>query len=167
MIICITWTDDRTEELKKLREEGYSASQIAHRMGNGITRNSVIGKISRLGLPPPPNKKMPGIRAPRNPKRKQQHKAIFRIIPANGNSKAMRVVKSVQTEFPFLRCVEAEPRNIPLSQLEENDCRYIAGNDLLYCARPKMSGSSFCPKHHALCYTAAPPSRPKACRTAA
>lgn len=43
------WTDERVEELRKLFWEGFSASQIASRLG-GITRNSVIGKLNRLGL---------------------------------------------------------------------------------------------------------------------
>src|ERR1700754_709260 len=45
----ITWTDDRVELLKRLWQEGLSASQIAGELG-GITRNAVIGKVHRLGL---------------------------------------------------------------------------------------------------------------------
>ena len=43
------WTDERITELKRLWSEGFSASQIAERLG-GITRNAVIGKVHRLGL---------------------------------------------------------------------------------------------------------------------
>src|SRR5258706_15971496 len=45
----MNWTDDRVELLKKLWSDGCSASQIAAELGY-ITRNSVIGKIHRLGL---------------------------------------------------------------------------------------------------------------------
>ena len=45
----MNWTDDRVEILKKLWSEGLSASQIAAELG-GISRNSVIGKVHRLGL---------------------------------------------------------------------------------------------------------------------
>ncbi|MFA5567997.1 MAG: GcrA family cell cycle regulator [Trueperaceae bacterium] len=44
------WTPERVELLKTLRAEGHSASQIAKRLGGGVTRNAVIGKVSRLGL---------------------------------------------------------------------------------------------------------------------
>ncbi len=44
------WTPERVELLKKLHAEGHSASQIAKRLGGGVTRNAVIGKVSRLGL---------------------------------------------------------------------------------------------------------------------
>ena len=45
----MNWTDDRVELLKKLWSDGLSASQIAAELG-GISRNSVIGKVHRLGL---------------------------------------------------------------------------------------------------------------------
>ena len=42
------WTDDRVEQLKRMWSEGLTASQIAARIGNGVTRNAVIGKVHRL-----------------------------------------------------------------------------------------------------------------------
>ena len=44
------WTDDRVETLKKLWADGLSASQIAGKLGMGVTRNAVIGKVHRLNL---------------------------------------------------------------------------------------------------------------------
>lgn len=44
------WTDERVETLKKLWMEGLSASQIAGQLGQGVTRNAVIGKVHRLKL---------------------------------------------------------------------------------------------------------------------
>ena len=43
------WTDTRVDTLRELWHEGFSARQIAGRIG-GISRNAVIGKIYRLGL---------------------------------------------------------------------------------------------------------------------
>jgi GcrA cell cycle regulator len=43
------WTNERTVLLKKLWQDGLSASQIARQLG-GATRNAVIGKVHRLGL---------------------------------------------------------------------------------------------------------------------
>ncbi|HEY0214040.1 MAG TPA: GcrA family cell cycle regulator [Paenirhodobacter sp.] len=45
----MSWTDERVELLKKMWQEGQSASQIAKELG-GVTRNAVIGKVHRLGL---------------------------------------------------------------------------------------------------------------------
>ena len=44
------WTDDVVAELKKLWGDGYTCSQIAAEMGRGLTRNAVIGKVTRLKL---------------------------------------------------------------------------------------------------------------------
>ena len=43
------WTDERTERLKALWGDGYSAAQIAKTLGS-VNRNSVIGRVHRLGL---------------------------------------------------------------------------------------------------------------------
>ena len=47
--VTMGWTDERVELLKKLWQDGLSASQIAKQLG-GVTRNAVIGKVHRLGL---------------------------------------------------------------------------------------------------------------------
>jgi GcrA cell cycle regulator len=46
----MSWTDDRIAKLKKYWDAGFSASQIADKLGGGVTRNAVIGKAHRLGL---------------------------------------------------------------------------------------------------------------------
>ena len=44
------WTAEREEKLKQLWKKGHSGSQIAHMLGEGATRNSVLGKAFRLKL---------------------------------------------------------------------------------------------------------------------
>ena len=46
----MSWTDEKVERLKQHWMEGRSASQIASLLGDGLTRNAVIGKVHRLGL---------------------------------------------------------------------------------------------------------------------
>ena len=46
----MAWTDEVVEQLKQHWIDGKSASQIAGLLGNGVTRNAVIGKVHRLGL---------------------------------------------------------------------------------------------------------------------
>lgn len=45
-----TWTDERVETLKSLWGAGKTAAEIAKDLGEGLTRNAVIGKAHRLGL---------------------------------------------------------------------------------------------------------------------
>lgn len=51
-ISIMEWTDERVELLKEMWTAGYSARQIAEKLG-GTTRNAVIGKANRLGLSKP------------------------------------------------------------------------------------------------------------------
>lgn len=44
------WSDERERRLRSMWREGYSSSRIASAIGEGLTRNAVIGKIYRLGL---------------------------------------------------------------------------------------------------------------------
>lgn len=46
----MAWTDERIAQLKHYWEQGLSASQIAETLGEGLSRNAVIGKAHRLGL---------------------------------------------------------------------------------------------------------------------
>lgn len=45
-----TWSDERVELLKTLWTSGKTAAQIATELGDGLTRNAIIGKAHRLGL---------------------------------------------------------------------------------------------------------------------
>jgi GcrA cell cycle regulator len=47
--VGMAWTDERIDHLKRLWEQGMTASQIAEELG-GVSRNAVIGKAHRLGL---------------------------------------------------------------------------------------------------------------------
>jgi len=42
------WTPARTDDLLELSERGLSTMKIALHLGNGITRNAIIGKLHRL-----------------------------------------------------------------------------------------------------------------------
>ncbi len=50
----MSWTDERIETLKKMWDQGLTATQIAEELG-GVSRNAVIGKAHRLGLPARPS----------------------------------------------------------------------------------------------------------------
>ena len=46
----MSWTAEKEEKLKQLWKKGHSGSQIARMLGDGATRNSVLGKAFRLKL---------------------------------------------------------------------------------------------------------------------
>lgn len=46
-----TWTPELVDMLTRLWREGHSATDCARKLGGGITRSAVIGKVHRLKLP--------------------------------------------------------------------------------------------------------------------
>ena len=69
----MSWTDERVELLKKLWNQGLSASQIAAELGGGVTRNAVIGKVHRLGLSGRAKAPAPAAARPRKATRAPSH----------------------------------------------------------------------------------------------
>lgn len=129
------WIDSRVERLKDMHEAGASASQIAAELQD-ISRNAVIGKIHRLGLPTRGNNgnyKGNG-RSPGAPK----YVAKFRPKP----------------RLQPIICKPAEDivsLNLALADLMPGDCRFPYGDGpFTFCGHPKSSGSSYCPSHSAM-----------------
>ena len=62
------WNDERLEKLTKFWEQGLSITQIGIRLG--VTRNAVVGKVHRMGLP---KRQSPIVRSdkPFEPKRRK------------------------------------------------------------------------------------------------
>ncbi|WP_294056774.1 GcrA family cell cycle regulator [Sphingomonas sp.] len=50
----MSWTEERIDTLKRMWDSGMTATQIAEELG-GVSRNAVIGKAHRLGLPARPS----------------------------------------------------------------------------------------------------------------
>jgi GcrA cell cycle regulator len=51
------------------------------------------------------------------------------------------------------RCVQIDPRHLPLVDLEPGDCRYPYGGDeeegegITFCGHPRRQGASYCAAH--------------------
>lgn len=127
------WSEERIGLLKILWGRRYSLSQIAHHLG-GVTRCAVAGKLARLGL----TRKRAYPRPP---------KTAFNFARKSSQAKRAAAGASV------LPVPDAPPPlNIPLLDLEPHHCRFIPGDDRLFCGRQKREGSSYCGHHHAIVY---------------
>jgi hypothetical protein len=171
------WTPARIETLKGLLPTGLSCTQIGAEMGT--SRNAVIGKLHRLGLRTLNNQgdnkkstaaeKVKRIRAPRRTAVAQGHTPRIRIIASNGNSTGQRLIHSTESPHVLnLRCVEIDPFNVVLLDLQPHHCRYPygEGSDITFCGhgplyqqiiyfdkrgKPVTKTSSYCKAHHFLC----------------
>jgi GcrA cell cycle regulator len=59
-----SWTQERIDQLIELWRQGHSAAEIGRRIG--VTKNAVVGKVHRMGLPkrPSPIKRDPNAQRP-------------------------------------------------------------------------------------------------------
>ena len=153
----MNWTDDRVELLKKLWSDGLSASRIAGELG-GISRNSVIGKVHRLGLAgraKNPSTSMPRQRKPRS------HGTLMRVVrPGIRGNTALAPMHSYEPEL------EPEPELIeniiPMRQrcsileLTESKCHWPIGDpnspDFFFCGGKTVEGLPYCGYHSRIAY---------------
>lgn len=158
--IPFTWTDEAVETLKRLWKEGLSASVIAAEMGHGLTRNSIVGKVHRLGLPS--RRTVVGHFAP-NGIRDVEGKA--RAAKARKSAKPKPVPKVEAPVFEAAPLPEEELGNdvtnlLGLMDLTAYTCRYPHGDPLSqpfgFCGKHTQEGSPYCAEHHAKCHWVRP-----------
>ena len=130
------WTPALIERLIQLWSDGLTCSEIAAQIP-GSTRNSVIGKIHRLGLPGRPSPVRASGNAPRKPP-----------PPA---------VKPPSFPEPVPEVIE--PLHMDMMALESNNCKwpYGAGASITFCGHPIAPGKPYCQSH---CKVAFHPSQP-------
>lgn len=125
----MSWTDDRIEALKKHWDDGLSASQIAEKLGEGVTRNAVIGKAHRLGLKsrPSPVKSDP---APAKAKPKAKAKP-------SGKVSLLELTERI-CKWPI---------------------GHPTDDDFHFCGKPSKTGFPYCDSHCEVAYQAQAPRR--------
>lgn len=141
------WTDERVELLKKLWQDGLSASQIAKQLG-GVTRNAVIGKVHRLGLSgraTPSKPARPAFKAPRP----------ARTISA-APSVPRRIAEPVSLpSAPPTRYVDEAPGTATVLTLGAHMCKWPIGDPALenftFCGRRTDDGP-YCHEHSQVAY---------------
>ncbi|MEM8838740.1 MAG: GcrA family cell cycle regulator [Pseudomonadota bacterium] len=160
----MAWTDERVEQLKKLWNDGLSASQIAGELG-GVTRNAVIGKVHRLGLSG--RTKAGGTVSRNRPQRapSQTPRSKRQDIGGIVGNTALKISPDANPEtLPQPRPRKFEELVIPISeratimQLSEYTCRWPIGDpmddDFHFCGRKTEDGVPYCSYHRKVAYQA-------------
>jgi GcrA cell cycle regulator len=145
-----TWTDERLERLKNLFEAGLTCRQIAGDIG--LSRNSVIGKLSRLNLTRERS------REARRPTEKDAAKA--------GRPKT--VPRGPRLQYQMLKAVYGAPQaaadDAPIEsdhccsllELSEKRCRWPISTpgeaDFRFCGNTPLDGLPYCAGHTRLAY---------------
>jgi GcrA cell cycle regulator len=143
-----TWTEERIELLKSRFEAGLSCREIACDIG--VSRNAVIGKLSRLNLTREKNRD-----APRPPR--------------EAAAKGKRRPKSVpRLQYQMLKALYAEPwpaadeepidarHSCSLLELSNERCRWPINTpgaaDFCFCGNTPVEGLPYCAGHTRLAY---------------
>ncbi|MBV8447043.1 MAG: GcrA cell cycle regulator [Hyphomicrobiales bacterium] len=160
----MSWDGERVELLRKLWQEGISASRIAAQLGAGITRNAVIGKVHRLGLAGRAKPAAPSA-APR-PRRVSPPSATQRTVALRGNTMMLReVVVAEEYEPAVLPKAVVIPisERVTITELRENMCRWPLGDPLTpefrYCGTKCDPSASYCMPHGRMAYQQVPDRR--------
>lgn len=130
----MSWTDKKIEMLKRLWGRGMTASQIATEIGEGITRNAIIGKAHRLKLPSRPSPVKPETEAKVAPR--QSLKPKTNVIPPS----------------------PTDHKGLSLLELNESTCKWPIGHpgdkDFYFCGKPSQPGITYCPEHCLMAFQA-------------
>jgi GcrA cell cycle regulator len=168
------WTEERVELLKKLWMEGLSASQIAAVLGDGITRNAVIGKVHRLKLSgrAKPTSTAPRVRstprtATRRPGLSSSPRASLGSLRPRSigpapiiGATALKIAEEFEVEayqLPQVQELEIPvEERLSLLQLNEHTCKWPIGDpltpDFYFCGRPHDEGRPYCDFHSRRAY---------------
>jgi GcrA cell cycle regulator len=144
-----TWTIERVELLKNHFAAGLSCREIANEIG--VSRNSVIGKLSRLNLTREKTLKPPR----RDDGGKPRPKSVPRL--------QYRMLRNIFAEAA--PATENEPilsdQHCSLLELSKERCRWPistpGAEDFCFCGNPPLEGVPYCAGHTRLAY--APGSR--------
>lgn len=160
----MSWTDERVETLKKLWQEGLSASQIAAELG-GVTRNAVIGKVHRLGLS---GRGQPTTTIKRQRRAEQPAPAMTRRTrePVTLGSLALQTnVEAYVEAVPMQRRNVVVPiaKRLTIEALTERTCKWPIGDpgndDFHFCGNDSLESLPYCEYHAGVAYQAPDPRR--------
>ena len=152
-----TWTDERVELLKRRFEAGLSCRQIADDIG--VSRNAVIGKLSRLNLT---REKARDARRPAPKAAAKGHRP--------GTVPRLRCQMRLALYAEPQPAADDEPIHnghcCSLLELSDARCRWPistpGADDFRFCGNPPVEGLPYCAGHTRLAYR--PGYRPRSAR---
>ena len=130
------WSEESVLLLKKLWGSGISAREIAEKMGPGFTRNSIIGKASRLNL---------------SAKIKTRSAINYSGKLKSSDNKIQRKTRRSKFRSLILDKNFEPAKNLNLEELTEETCKYMEGHPdqegSSFCGRKNVEKFSYCPLH--------------------
>ena len=126
----MTWTADRIAEVTRLWNQGLTTAEIGKLVG--VSKNAIVGKAHRLGLPPRPSPIKREARAPRPVRHEHRHvertspPPVQLVISTNGATCKWPIGHPGEPSFGF-------------------------------CGQPSVEGKPYCAEHYGRAYIQAKP----------
>ena len=143
-VLSPTWTNERIELLKQHFEAGLSCREIAADIG--VSRNAVIGKLSRLNL----------TRGRTVDDRKVQDRPARAPRAVPRLQYAMLATIYGEAAEPVAAGPIDEANRCSLLELSENRCRWPistpGAEDFCFCGNSAPAGQPYCTGHSRLAY---------------
>lgn len=158
----MAWTEERIAILKAGWEGGMTASQIAEKLGEGVTRNAVIGKAHRLGLEsrPSPVKGTEETAPAAEPEVTAAAPAAPAAVPASAPAPA---APAATKPLAKRGSRSGKAARVTLLDLNERICKWPIGHpgepDFHFCGKPVQAGFPYCSEHCLVAYQAQLPRR--------
>jgi len=159
----LSWTDERVALLRRLWEDGQSASKIAAQLG-GVTRNAVIGKVHRLGLAgrAKPGEEVQSVaRVARAPV--AEIETAIAVVEAEAPEPVAIVSHRPVPDFPLPQAPAvtastplAVSQRVTIMDLRDSMCRWPLGDpttpDFRFCGARSITGLPYCTHHAEIAY---------------
>jgi GcrA cell cycle regulator len=149
-----TWNEERIAQLKRCFEAGLTSSQIAREIG--VTRNAVIGKVSRLGLSRGPKAVIGKTLESKRIRFARPRRARLNIFAQN---EALAAAFSASSP-PAADASADGGRGCTLLELGHGKCRWPINrpdSEALFCGDEPAPGLPYCMAHARIAYR--PPGR--------
>jgi GcrA cell cycle regulator len=141
VVVNFEWTKKMETAVISMRCNGQSATQIAKKLGGGVTRNAVLGKIYRLREA---GHLIPTQTSGASPRVRIKPPAPPKAAPAP------QVVAHIHINA-------AHYLSLTMMDLQPNQCRWPlndpADEEFLFCGNHRLSGKPYCDEHCAAAYT--------------
>ena len=152
----MSWTPERIGNLENLWAEGHSTAEIGRRLG--VSKNAVVGKAHRLGLP--------GRQSPIDAKRRQAKKdATPAPTPRSTASRTKAAARPASAPTPMAaRTKRAAAASVasttsgvkPAKGHSGPSCQWPFGDPRLpgfhFCGAVSVNGKPYCEEHCAAAY---------------
>ncbi len=163
----MAWTDEMVDQLRAMWAEGLTTGEIGKRLG--VSKNSIVGKVHRLGLSgrPSPIKKKEDADSEAAPaaelktvkekptKELKPHKT--KVEKAMPEPAAKVDIKAMERESePQTAAVHTRNGKTMLTDLDNHTCRWPLGDpkdeNFHFCGRKVRIGQTYCDEHANIAY---------------